>query len=53
MEENKILFQCLRLTSLGSDYYLFLKKKKQEFIIQCILNPCNKLSANDSQTSWS
>jgi len=52
MEENKILFQCLRLTSLGWDYYLsfFLK---QEFIIQCILNPCNELLANDSQTSWS
>jgi hypothetical protein len=28
MEENKILFQCLRLTSLGSDYYLFFLKKK-------------------------
>jgi hypothetical protein len=23
MEENKILFQCLRLTFLGWDYYLF------------------------------
>jgi hypothetical protein len=49
MEENKILFQCLRLTFLGWDYYLFFLK--QEFITQCILNPCNKLSANDSQTS--
>ena len=49
MEENKILFQCLRLTSLGWDYYLlFFFKKKQEFITQCILNPCNELSANDS-----
>jgi hypothetical protein len=26
---------------------------KQEFITQCILNPCNELSANDSHISWS
>jgi hypothetical protein len=52
MEENKILFQCLRLTSFGWDYNL-LFFLKQEFITQCILNPYNELSANDSQTSWS
>ena len=28
MEENKILFQCLRLTSLGWDYYLFFFKAR-------------------------
>jgi hypothetical protein len=25
LEENKILFECLRLTSLGWDYYFFKK----------------------------
>jgi len=27
MKENKILFQCLRLTSLDWDYYLLFFKK--------------------------
>jgi hypothetical protein len=39
MEENKILFQCLRLTSLGWDYYLFFFKKKARIYNTIYLKP--------------